>query len=212
VRAGLREVSRDDPLVDAAVASGVRDEAVLAAMRSVRRSNFVPPDQREMADWDMPIPIGYGQTTSQPSLIALMIESVEVGPSDTVLEIGSGLGYETALLAQICKCVRGVELFPQLAEQANANLRSAGVHNATVVAGDGTLGLPESAPFDAVIVCAAAPTVAEPLVEQIREGGRIVQPMGPGGAEKVTLFVKEGTGLSRRRVLTAASFVKLRMR
>ncbi len=188
---------------------GIGDARVYEAFRRVRREDFVPPEARRDAYVDEPIRIARGQVTSQPSLVARMIEALELGGDERVLEVGTGLGFQTALLAHLAREVYSIERFPELAAQAIANLRAAGIEGATVVVGDGTLGLPEHGPFDAIVVSAAAPTVPPALAEQLAEGGRLVQPIGPGGAEIVTLFRKRHGRLAKVSELTGAYFVRL---
>src|SRR5690606_492297 len=166
-------------------AAGVTDARVLDAMRAVPRARFVPAEHAHEADLDVPIPIGHGQVTTQPSLVAAMIQALELGGDETVLEVGSGYGYQTALLARLAAVVWSVEWRDDLAAAARENLAAAGVRNAHVVTGDGTLGLPEHAPFDAIVVSAAFPDVPPPLVDQLAPGGRLVQPLGHGGDEDV---------------------------
>ncbi len=196
-------------LVTAARIAGVRDERLLRAVRDVARSQFVPAGEVSRADIDRPLPIGHEQVTTQPSLVAVMVEALEVQPSDRVLEIGTGYGYQTALLARLAALVHSVERHTELAEAAVANLRDAGIANVEVTVGDGTLGLPDDAPFDGIVVAAAHPRIPPPLVEQLRSGGRLVQPVGPGGHEEVVCFQKEGDELVRVRALIGACFVRL---
>lgn len=179
------------------------------AFRDVRREDFVPPEARSEAYFDEPIRIARGQVTSQPSLVARMIEALELRGNERVLEVGTGLGFQTALLAHLAREVYSIERFPELAAQAIANLRAAGIEGVTVVVGDGTLGLPEHAPFDAIIVSAAAPRVPPALADQLAEGGRLVQPIGPGGGEIVTLYRKRDGRLVKESELTGAYFVRL---
>jgi protein-L-isoaspartate(D-aspartate) O-methyltransferase len=190
-------------------AAGVRDRRVLAAFRAVSRAEFVPLDQRDRAELDVPIPIPHGQVTTQPSLVAQMVAALELTGDETVLEVGTGYGYQTALVAQLARFVWSVERRPRLAEAARAALDRTGVRNAAVVVGDGTLGLPDHAPFDAIVVSAAFPSVPAPLVEQTVPGGKLVQPIGPGGRDEVTLFTRGASGLERSALLTLARFVRL---
>jgi protein-L-isoaspartate(D-aspartate) O-methyltransferase len=196
-----------DALVAAAREAGVQDERVLAAIASVPRAEFVPAEHAELADIDTPIPIPDGQVTTQPSLVARMVEALALGGGERVLEIGTGYGWQTALLAELAREVFSVERFADLAESARAAL--AGRENVQVVVGDGSEGLPEHAPFDAILVAAAYPLVPDPLAEQLAEGGRLVQPLGPGGAEDVVLFEKRAGDLRRVRSVTGAHFVRL---
>jgi protein-L-isoaspartate(D-aspartate) O-methyltransferase len=198
-----------DALVAAARAMGVRDPRVIDAVGRVRREMFVPPLSAGLADYDEPIPIPHGVTTSQPSLVAAMVEALALQGDENVLEIGTGYGYETALLAHLSRTVWSIEWWDDLAAAAQDNLARAGVTNVTVVTGDGGEGLPDHAPYDAIVVTAAAPTVPPPLVEQLADGGRLVQPVGRGGAELVRLFVKRDGTLTRERDLVPARFVPL---
>ena len=190
-------------------AQGVRDGRVLDAFRRVPRAAFVPPGWSEHAYEDRPIPIPHGQVTTQPSLIARMVAGLRLEGDERVLEVGTGLGFQTAILATLAREVFSIERFPDLAEEARRNLEARGIGGVTVVVGDGTRGLPEQAPFQATVVSAAAPSVPEPLVEQLAEGGRLVHPLGPGGYETVTAYRKQGSRLVEEARLTPASFVPL---
>jgi protein-L-isoaspartate(D-aspartate) O-methyltransferase len=195
--------------VRAARAAGVRDERLLAAIAEMPRTGFVPAEDAARAHYDSPVPIPHDQVTTQPSLVAQMVEALALTGSETVLEIGTGFGWQTALLARLAAAVWSVERFADLADTARANLAAHGVVNGHVLVGDGTLGLPEHAPYDAIIVAAAFPEVPTPLVEQLVKDGRLVQPIGRGGNEDVVLFEKrEGAPVSLR-VLTGARFVRL---
>ena len=196
-------------LVRVLVAEGIRDERVLAAFRRVPRAAFVPPGRIEEAYVDVPLPIPHGQVTTQPSLVARMLEALELTGGERVLEVGTGYGFQTALLARLAATVWSVERFADLAAFARAALAGQGVRNASVVIGDGSRGLPEEAPFDAVVVAAAYPSVPEPLAGQLSADGRLVQPLGPGGSEEVVLFASSAGGLARRCVVTGAHFVRL---
>jgi protein-L-isoaspartate(D-aspartate) O-methyltransferase len=187
----------------------VRDERVLEALRRVPRAGFVPPESMRYAYVDEPLPIPHSQVTTQPSLIARMVEALELGGNERVLEVGTGHGFQTALLAELAGAVWSVERWPDLAEAARDNLHRHGAHDAEVAVGDGTLGLPEHAPYDAIVVAAAFPQVPEPLAEQLAAGGRLVHPVGPGGSEDVALFEKGPRELVRVRSVTAAHFVRL---
>ncbi|MFI9310889.1 protein-L-isoaspartate(D-aspartate) O-methyltransferase [Streptomyces triculaminicus] len=198
-----------EQLVRAARASGVTDERVLQALRAVPRTAFVPASHRAVAYADVPIPIDHGQVTTQPSLVAMMVAALGLSGDEHVLEIGSGHGFQTALLARLAASVVSIERWPDMAERARANLADQDIQNAEVVAGDGTLGMADHAPYDAVIVSAAFPQVPPPLVEQLRADGRLVQPIGPGGQERVELYERTHHGLVRRRTIVPAHFVRL---
>jgi protein-L-isoaspartate(D-aspartate) O-methyltransferase len=171
-------------------ARGIRDERVLAAMLRVPRHEFVSEEHREQVYEDHPIPIGEGQTISQPYIVAIMLEALALDPSDTVLEIGTGSGYQTALLAELVRQVYSVERYASLARAAQATLARLGFNNVEVLVGDGSRGLPDRAPFDAIVVSAAAPQIPPPLFEQLREGGRMVIPVGPAHAQELQLVRK----------------------
>jgi protein-L-isoaspartate(D-aspartate) O-methyltransferase len=203
------ERARVESLVRAARLQGVTDPRVIEALRTVPRASFVPGEMQAEVGYDYAIPIGRSQTTSQPSLIALMIEALELRPDDTVLEIGTGFGYESALLARLARKVFTIERIPELAEAARLNLASEDIVNVEVVTGDGTLGLAGSAPFDGIVVAAAFFNVPEPLAAQLAPGRRLVMPVGNGGGDLVTVFEREGARLVERRVLCGARFVPL---
>jgi len=197
VTARLRE-----RLVTEARAHGVRDERVLRAMAAVPREEFVPPDQRSRAYEDRPLPIGRGQTISQPSLVALMTELLRIKQGDEVLEVGTGSGYQAAILAELTKDVYTIEIIPELAKTAHATLTRLGYTRVKVKTGDGYLGWPEFAPFDAIIVTCAPDHVPKPLAEQLKEGGRMVIPVGPEAGPQ-TLYLlekKKGKLISTRTV------------
>jgi protein-L-isoaspartate(D-aspartate) O-methyltransferase len=188
---------------------GVHDPRLLEAIAAVPREGFVPRDQIPRAYGDTPIPIPHDQVTTQPSLVAAMVEALGLSGGERVLEVGTGHGYQTALLARLAERVFSIERFADLAETARRNLARQGIRNAEVVVGDGSAGLPEQAPFDAIVVSAAFTSVPEPLTAQLAEGGRLVQPIGPGGSDDVTLFVRRGSELERVTSVTLARFVKL---
>jgi len=172
-------------------ARGIRDERVLAAMLRVPRHEFVSGEYRDQVYEDHPIPIGEGQTVSQPYIVAIMLEVLALNPSDTVLEVGTGSGYQTALLAELTRHVYSVERHASLARTAQATLTRLGYTNVEVLLGDGSHGLPERAPFDAIVVSAAAPQIPPPLFQQLHEGGRMVIPVGPAHAQELQLVRKQ---------------------
>jgi protein-L-isoaspartate(D-aspartate) O-methyltransferase len=198
-----------DELVRAARRVGVRDERLLGAIAGLPRTGFVPIELDARAHIDTPVPIPHDQVTTQPSLVAQMVDALALTGTETVLEIGTGYGWQTALLARLAAHVWSIERFSDLADAARANLAAHEVANAHVVVGDGTLGISEHSPYDAVIVAAAFPDVPAPLVAQLVEGGRLVQPIGRGGNEDVVLFAKREGALVSLRVLTGARFVRL---
>ena len=202
-------VKSQEDLVRKITAEGVLDPRVLRALRKVPRAGFVPSDLVEWAHLDRPLPIPHGQVTTQPSLVARMIEALALEGSERVLEIGAGYGFQTALLAHLSGFVWGVERWPDIADISRKTLSRHGVTNVEVVTGDGTKGLPEHAPYDAILVAAAFPSVPPPLAEQLAPGGRLVQPIGSGGKEEVVLFEKVKEGLKRNRTITGARFVRL---
>jgi protein-L-isoaspartate(D-aspartate) O-methyltransferase len=173
-------------------ARGVHDPLVIAAMQTVPREKFVPRRLRSRAYADAPLSIGAGQTISQPYIVAFMVEALQLKGSETVLEIGAGSGYAAAVLAEIAHDVYAIERIAELADKATATLTDAGYANVHVKHGDGTLGWPDAAPFDAILVSAGAPGVPPALKEQLKIGGRLVIPVGP------TRYVQELIRLTRR--------------
>lgn len=199
-----------EDLVRALRTFGIRDQRVLDAVRATPRADFVPEEHAAVAYDDSPVPIARGQVTTQPSLSARMIEGLELTAADHVLEVGTGLGFQTALVARLAADVVSIDMWPDLVAQARRNLARHAVRNVELLVGDGTRGVPDHAPYDAVLVSAAHPEVPPPLIEQLRIGGRLVQPIGPGGREEVVAFLRTESGLTRHRLLTPASFVRLR--
>ena len=171
---------------------GITDERVLEAMKRVPRHEFVAEGDRGQGYEDHPLPIGAGQTISQPFIVGLMLEALELTPADRVLEVGTGSGYATALLAELSAEVISVERHRSLAGRASALLTRLGYTNVKVIVGDGALGFPEGAPYNAILVSAAAPEVPAPLLAQLAEGGRMVIPVGPGDAQQLLLIHMRG--------------------
>jgi protein-L-isoaspartate(D-aspartate) O-methyltransferase len=199
----------EHPLVAACAFAGISDPRVLEAVASVPRAAFVPPERAAEADLDRPVPIPHGQVTTQPSLVARMVKALELSGSERVLEIGTGYGWQSALLGRLAAEVWSLERFDDLAQTARANLARQGTSNVEVVVADGTKGLPARAPYDAILVAAAFPRVPPPLAAQLVGEGRLVQPIGSGGDEEVVVFTKRGGVLSRIATLTGARFVPL---
>jgi protein-L-isoaspartate(D-aspartate) O-methyltransferase len=211
MRPGQSDVGRTAPadLAQAARRAGVCDERLLAAIERIPRAEFVPGEQIRRAYTDVPLPIPHDQVTTQPSLVAAMVEALELSGDERVLEVGTGYGWQTALLAQLAAEVWSVERFPDLADTAREALERQGIQNAWVVVVDGSGGLPEHAPYDAVLLAAAFPEVPTPLAEQLADGGRLVQPIGEGGLETVKLFRKRADRLEEVRDVIGAHFVRL---
>ncbi|GBC98848.1 Protein-L-isoaspartate O-methyltransferase [bacterium HR17] len=178
---------------------GIRDERVLSAFLKVPRHRFVRPQDRWQAYEDHPLPIGYGQTISQPYIVALMTELLELRGDERVLEIGTGSGYQAAILAELAREVITVERIPELAHRAQQVLAELGYTNVTVVVGDGSLGVPEHAPFDAIVVTAAAPHPPKPLLHQLKDGGRLVIPIGDRHIQELVRFVRRGDEWQQER-------------
>jgi protein-L-isoaspartate(D-aspartate) O-methyltransferase len=179
---------------------GIKDSAVLEAMRKIERHRFVPLEFQYLAYEDRPLPIGEKQTISQPYIVALMTELLQLKGCERVLEIGTGSGYQAAVLAELAQEVYSIEILPFLAKQAQKLLQELGVKNIKVKRGDGFLGWPEFAPFDAIIVTCAAPTVPQPLIEQLAEGGRMVIPQGDSYQE-LKLIMKVDGKISERSII-----------
>jgi protein-L-isoaspartate(D-aspartate) O-methyltransferase len=171
-------------------AQGIRDRRVLEAIARLERSDFVPERARGEAGADVPLPIGHGQTISQPYVVALMTEALRLQGHERVLEIGTGSGYQTAVLALLCREVYTVEIVPQLALSARRRLRRLGFQNVYFRCGDGSLGWPEEAPFDAILAAAAPSEVPLALLAQLRRGGRMVLPVGPLGGTQELLRIQ----------------------
>lgn len=204
--------SPSEKLVRAVREAGVTDERLLRAVRETPRAAFVAAGHQAHAYDDVPLPIGHAQVTTQPSLSAMMIEGLGLSGDEHVLEIGTGLGFQTALLARLAADVVTIEMWPDIAEEARRNLARQRIGNVELRVGDGSGGVPDRAPYDAVILSAAFPQVPEPLAGQLRRGGRLVQPIGPGGRDQVVSFLRTASGLERERILTPAHFVRLRGR
>lgn len=206
----LREIVRDAQNWKATVGGPAISQPVLAALAAVPRHEFVPAELRDRAYENNLLPIGHHQTISQPSIVALMTELLHAAPGDTVLEIGTGSGYQAAVLAQLGTVVHSIEIVPELAQSAAAVLARLGYDQVTVHVGDGYAGLREWAPFRAILVTAAPPTVPAALVEQLAPGGRLVLPVGPQhGHQELMVIEKDATGATTSRRILPVRFVPL---
>jgi len=181
---------------------GVTNPAVLAAMRKVERDKLVPDEEQPAAYADTPLPIGHGQTISQPFIVAYMTELLNPGPAQRILEIGTGSGYQAAVLAEIVREVYTVEIIPALAERARANLEAMGYRNIHFRTGDGGLGWPEEAPFDGIIVTAAASVIPEQLIMQLKPGARMVIPLGNAfSVQSLNVVLREENGFKIKETI-----------
>ncbi len=178
----LRELQRE----------GIADPRVLGAIEKVPRALFVPPEYREHAYRNIPLPIGEDQTVSQPYVVALMTEALELRGDETVLEVGTGSGYQSAILAELAKRVLSIERIETLAEEARRRLQALGYSNIEVRVGDGCLGWPERAPFEAILVTASCPRVPQTLIDQLADGGRLVVPVGSLFTQSLYVYRREG--------------------
>ena len=189
---------------------GIENPMILDAFRDVPREAFVDESQRPWAYDDHPLPIGAGQTISQPYIVALMIEAAEIAPGDRVLEVGAGSGYAAAVISRIAASVVGIERQHDLVQIARERVDRLGYRNVRIVEGDGTLGWPEDAPFEAILAAASGKHVPRPLVDQLAPGGRLVMPIGdPGGVQELIKVVKRSDGTTTRESLGRVRFVPL---
>lgn len=189
--------------------SGITDEHVLEVMRRVRRERFIPASLRDRAYGNYPLPIGENQTISQPYIVALMTQALNLKPTDKVLEIGTGSGYQAAILAELASMVYSVERLEVLADHARTTLYSQGYNNIYIIVGDGTLGLPDYAPYDKIIVTAAAPRVSDVLLAQLKNGGKMVMPVGNRFVQDLKLIEKALNGRVYKSSLGGCRFVPL---
>jgi protein-L-isoaspartate(D-aspartate) O-methyltransferase len=203
-------LARKDMVEEQLVAPGrdIKNRRVLEAMATVPRHEFLPADLRKFAYRDEPLPIGYGQTISQPFIVAFMTEQLDPKQTDRILEIGTGSGYQAAILSRLVAEVYTIEILEPLAKRAEADLKRLGYNNVKVLAGDGYKGWPEHAPFDGVIVTCAPDHIPQPLIDQLKDGGRMIIPVGPPDEQQLYLLQKHGTKLEREAVL-AVRFVPM---
>jgi protein-L-isoaspartate(D-aspartate) O-methyltransferase len=194
------QVASRERMADVIAAQGVRNPSVLAAVRRVPRHLFVPPALRESAYDDRPLPIGRGQTISQPFIVAYMTDALQTAPDQTVLEIGTGSGYQAAVLAEMVREVLTIEIVPELAEGARQTLSLAGYKNVQVRTGNGYLGWPERAPFSRIIVTAAPESVPPALIEQLAPGGIMVVPVGRD-SQQMTIVTKGAGGVTEKKTI-----------
>jgi len=188
---------------------GISDRRVLEAFEAIPRHLFVPEDERDFAYEDRPLPIGFHQTISQPYIVAYMTQLLDLTGTECVLEVGTGSGYQAAILSKLVPEVHTIELIPVLAEGATRVLADLGMTNVFIHIGDGSIGWAESAPYDAIIVSAAAPRVPKSLLNQLADHGRMILPVGAGGFQELELWRREGESFSREALL-AVAFVPLR--
>ncbi|MFA7241969.1 MAG: protein-L-isoaspartate(D-aspartate) O-methyltransferase [Sulfuricellaceae bacterium] len=210
MEAMIADIERETLLTHNTIGKSALDDKVLAAIRAVPRHVFVPPELRDQAYGNYPLPIGGGQTISQPFIVALMSDLLNLPLNATVLEVGAGSGYQSAVLAHLARRVYSIEIVPQLARRAAQTLQELGIANVEVQCGDGYLGRSENAPYDGIIVTAAAPHIPPPLVEQLKPGARLVIPVGLPYMPQQLLVVERNPdgGLTRRNALLVA-FVPL---
>jgi len=173
-------------------ARGIHDPGVLAAMLEIPRHLFIPPPYDRAAYDDNPLPIGKGQTISQPYIVALMTELLHPKPTDNILEIGAGSGYQAAILSRLVRRLTSIERITTVANLARANLKSVGINNVDIIDGDGSLGYPDNAPYDGIIITAATPDVPQPLIEQLADGGTLVAPVGGRDIQDLITLHKNG--------------------
>ena len=207
------DAARETMVRQQIVARGVREPRVIEAMRRTQRHLFIPPGERDRAYADSPVPIGEGQTISQPYIVALMTELVRPQSGDVALEVGTGSGYQAAVLSQLVKHVYTIELEETLGSRAAAALREQKYDNITVRVGDGYGGWPEHAPFDVIMVTAAPEQVPQPLIDQLKPGGRLIVPVGPRfTVQELQLIEKDAAGKVSTKTVSPVMFVPLRRR
>jgi len=203
------EVENNRMIVEQIIRRGITEERLISAIRSVPRHLFVLDDYRKFAYSDSPLSIGFGQTISQPYIVALMISELHLNGTEKVLEVGTGCGYQAAILANMAEKIITMELIPELAERASQTLKLLGLMKVQVITGDGSVGWPTGAPYDAIVVSAAAPKVPDPLLEQLGKSGRLILPVGEWGMQQLEIWTRTNTEISRD-VSIPVAFVPLR--
>ena len=194
---------------DQIISRGISDDRVLHAFRSVPRHLFVAEEYQHLAYSDCPLPIGFGQTISQPYIIAFMISELHLNGGEIVLEVGTGCGYQVAILAHMASTIVSMEIIPELADRAEKTISSLKLENVQILRGDGSLGWPKGAPYDAILISAAAPMVPELLLNQLADGGRLILPVGSRGFQQLEIWTRNGSIFSKEVSLPVA-FVPLR--
>ena len=202
-------VTQEEMVQQQIVGRGVSDPALVAALRQIPRERFVPEESRAEAYEDHPLPIGYGQTISQPYLVALMTELARPQATDRALDVGTGSGYQAAVLSKLVSQVAAIEIVPELAERAEAVCQELGLDNIDVKAGDGLHGWPEKAPFDVIILAAAPEKFPDPLVDQLANGGRMVLPVGATNRQELLLVERDTNGRVSQQKVTDVRFVPM---
>jgi len=200
---------RNRMVADQLKTRGIRDPRVISVFEITPRHLFVPEEERQWSYDDYPLPIGFNQTISQPYIVALMTQSLGLTGSERVLEVGTGSGYQAAILSQIAAEVHTIEIIPELADRARKIFADLGIGNIYTYIGDGSVGLKQHAPFDAIIVTAAAPRVPQSLLEQLDDGGRLIIPVGSRGYQELELWTRSGTTFTTHTIIPVA-FVPLR--
>ena len=206
----VEQIARHTQLAAREIGKAVLSDSVMQVMQSVPRHEFVPVELRAFAYSDCPLPIGYEKTISQPFIVALMTNFADIGPGDKVLEVGTGCGYQAAVLAELAQAVYTIEIMTPLGHEAAERLTRLGYANVTTKVGDGYQGWPEYAPFDAIVVTAAPREVPQPLIDQLKPGGKLVVPVGGQIAgQSLLVLEKAGDGTVRRREVLGVRFVPL---